>query len=92
MLPIEPRRLDGGDEELGPICILPSIGHTQPAWVHIQIDSIPTSSPISSTEIPTLNHEVLYYTMELAAFVTKSFLLEKLIVWWTGFIFPISLF
>lgn len=32
MLPIEPRRLDGGDEELGPICILPSIGHTQPAW------------------------------------------------------------
>ena len=30
MLAVEPRRLDGGDEELRAVCVLASVGHAHP--------------------------------------------------------------
>uniref|UniRef100_A0A8C9RPA2 Uncharacterized protein n=1 Tax=Scleropages formosus TaxID=113540 RepID=A0A8C9RPA2_SCLFO len=73
---VQPRCLHSGDKELRAICeftakaVLSTIQREEPLL---------TSSAISSGKITTLNHEILDDTMELAAFVTKPFLLGNIV-------------
>lgn len=78
VFPIEPACLDCCYEELAPVRIGACVGHRQTElfvlqWEVLVVEATavyrPATCPISSCEVPALDHEVWNYSVELAAHV-----------------------
>ena len=84
MTPIEPAGHDGGNEELGAVGVLASVGHAQQTLLGVlqlevligellAVDGFPACA-ISSSEVASLDHEALDDSVEGGALVAKAFL------------------
>jgi len=79
---VQPAGLLGGDEELGSVGVLASVGHAQPTGtVVLQLEVLilealaidgASSGTIALGEVATLDHEVLDDAVELTAFVAAT--------------------
>jgi len=79
---VQPAGLLGGDEELGSVGVLASVGHAQPTGtVVLQLEVLilealaidgASSGTIALGEVATLDHEVLDDAVELAALVAAT--------------------
>lgn len=84
MFPIEMRGLDGGDEELTPVGVFASIGHTQQVWTIMLLDEVFilelgavdgfTAGAVATGEITALKHELGDDTMEAGTAVAETLL------------------
>jgi len=79
---VEPRSLDGADEELGTIGVSTRVCHAQDTGTSVTklevliLETIPINGLAASTiafcEVPALNHEILDYTMKFGSFVPEA--------------------
>lgn len=82
MLSVEPRGLDGGDEELGAVGAWSSVGHGEEAGGGVLADEVLigellsvdglTSGSVAAGEVSTLAHEGLDHTVERASLVVEG--------------------
>lgn len=84
VLAVEPCGLNRAQEELGTVCVRPSVGHAQDSGAGVlelevlvfellAVDRL-AAGAVSGSEIATLTHEVVDHSVETGAFVAKAFL------------------
>lgn len=80
MLSVKPRSISCGNEKLTSICVFSGICHRQTKRLMFQVKVLVfefiapywnSSSSVSPSEIPTLNHEIGNYSMEFATLVSQ---------------------
>lgn len=84
---VQPAGLLGGDEELGAVGVLASVGHAQPAGaVVLQLEVLilealavdgASAGAVALGEVAALDHEVLDDAVELAALVSADYRSEE---------------
>jgi len=84
VLSVKPRRLDGGDEELGPVGVPAGVGHRHPAGAQVlqlevlvgelvTVDGL-ASGAVSPGEVSALEHKTVDDPVELGTLVAESLL------------------